>query len=611
MAAITSFLYLTRRAGVSEAALAVFWNETDLKALGVHARENQFGFSAMNLFIDLANCSDISDIKQRRFFSQLDFEDLGKKACKEEISFTQITIFLNRIRQSGVGEEAQRLFCKQLDFKALGDRATKDSVGFATITSFLGIVGSIKVSVNTQREFFSSLDLAALGKKVQEDEVGFPTVLAFLNKMQYLASDEAQQHRFYDELDFRKLAKSVINENDRYFSPTNLFGVLTRIPGVTREKALHFVEGSGWERIKRACSFMAPDALAAMRIFFRQKCELTAEELAVKGLTWTYQDWLHSFINNPCYKGKRVSKSRYGLFRYAWKGLLQDEDTWSFLNNEDLTLRSWNILIHNLQVAGLNELDEKVLPALRGMSTSQLETLVSKADLENIGLFLEKFNPKDGIFPWQFPESIKFDKINFLAGLKNTSLTALAYFLFNFYYIGQSQWAHYFADQLHANADQLLTNITSADLKALDLFTWNWFIALSDGQKPSILENPTISRQVIEKAKEGSEAHLLGIVGTMKLSGCSIPEFLPVTLNIDASKRICQQASDKHHSSLIRYLGGLWAKADQSLSVPEKRGYLRSLHKLRDELILDIPNQHLAIKKLTHWLSGAFARKKR
>jgi hypothetical protein len=137
-------------------------------------------------------------------------------------------------------------------------------------------------------------------------------------------------------------------------------------------------------------------------------------------------------------------------------------------------------------------------------------------------------------------------------------------------------------------------------------------MSLPNGQKPSLLENPDFHKIIFKKSLDKhAEKYLLGLVGTMKLSGLPIEDYFISTLDSINAKRFCQQSSDSDEITLFRLIAGLWAIAEYAITNPEKAVYLRALHKLNRKLTLNVPKQQLVMNKLERWLSGAFVKKRK
>ena len=604
------FVIRMQKAKISPAALSVFWDELDFNDLGRQALKKGTKLPTLKKFIDLMQKLHTPSINRRKFFKQIDFAKLGEKAGRKQWGLTMVMDFLHRARSAGVSKEAQRTFCNHLDFTTLGKYAGSDEAGLATITYFLTRLGILRIAKQKQRDFFNHLHLPAIARKINAGEIGFATLLKFMSFLQKIGDDEAQAN-FYHEIDWHKFGKWVLSQKDKWNSLSSLFYQLAISSKLNSAQALQFVKSFGLKNFSQAGFSSPPDTLAALKTLLVERCNLSIEELEAQGITWTFQDWLRSFSNNPFQMAEYMTASRRRFFAIAVQSLQENDASWSFLQTHMASLRAWNILIHNLRPISGQHINDIVLPALKNLSSSQIEKLICEANLDEIGIFLNRFNPHSKVYSWPYNDAVDFGKLNFAKALESATLPAIGFFIFNFYRIGKNELAHRFAGELYEHSDLLLDKCSFSTPGEIDLFFWNWFMALPVGQRPLLLDAPSFHRTMIEKASEGAEAYLQGIIGTMKLSGCQVPEYLKATLNIEAAIRTCQQASDKVSYRLMRLVGGLWAITGGDIGKDQKLAYHRALQKLDQDSRFDIPNQNQATKQITGWLKSAFIKRRK
>lgn len=246
-------------------------------------------------------------------------------------------------------------------------------------------------------------------------------------------------------------------------------------------------------------------------------------------------------------------------------------------------------------------IDEVIVPTIKSYSTNQYENLFFQSDLRNISTFLSRFNPRDGIFEWVPPEGISFQKIDFLYKIENRTLDEIAHFLFNFYFIGRCDCCNYFAKLLESHQTQLLSKIESANLRDIDFFLWNLWMALPGNETPSLIQDRTFTNRIIEKATEAKDeqGNILGIVGTLELSRYEVPKKLFGLIKPETAKNLCLNAVESCSIKSIRLFGGLSSVLPDIPSV-EKKSYLNHLEKLTFDI--EVPNQCCALNRLRLWL---------
>jgi hypothetical protein len=275
-----------------------------------------------------------------------------------------------------------------------------------------------------------------------------------------------------------------------------------------------------------------------------------------------------------------------------------------------MNLRNWNVLIHNLSLTYLEKTRDLVASTrdsvssiLSSYSPESYETLFAGANLENISVFLSHFNPNDPTFGWSLPKDIDFNKIDFPLKLSECSLLQLSHFLFNFHFIGRSEWSQHFGNRLQDHTDRLKDLIEDANLRTIDFLFWNWWMALPEGEVPEPVRNGTFTEIIADKDVQGKKNRkgLLGLMGTQHLSVCAPPESLVKRVDKQFAKDHSLKSARDGRLKSIRLLGGLWAVAEEALSEDEKRECHRGLMDLTFEF--RVPNQERARRRLGDWLA--------
>jgi hypothetical protein len=466
--------------------------------------------------------------------------------------------------QAGVKTRDIQEFCTALDFKSLGERAKSARVGLATVMTFLKLTRQAGVKVTDVKDFCVGLDWKELGTD---------------------GLDDAMKLRI---------------------SPLYLFHELLHCEGISYKISRKFIEGIGWVNLRDCMkSDFNPDGLAALRKFLTHKCKYDTKELRQKGLDWSSKTtWFHAFINIPR-STTNENVHVYGQYlKYACNGLLY-EDISPLLKSEKMDLKGWNIFIHNMKLAYPDYIQSTIVPILNHFSTTQFENLFIKSDPKNIGIFLDHFKPQDGIFSWNLTSEIGYQKIDFVNIAQQSSLSEIAYFIFNFYYINDAKWCNFFAEKIEENMATFTPVIEASDLKTIEFFVWNWWMACQEGCTPDTLKDGTFLEVIFKKVQKERDIqeNVLALLGTLYLAGCEIQESLLKKINPNRAIQICRNALiEERIIKSIRLIGGLIAlSSEEHLEWIREEGIPAIL---KTPFELEVPNQIVAINKLKEYHSN-------
>jgi len=581
----------------------------DFSELGKHAgrRANS---AVVKIFIDNTLRAGIKADRIQAFFKQFNFGVLGEEVREHGVGFASVTNLIQRVQGIGVEPDPAEEFCKRLNFGALGEQAKEKKVGLATVTNFVHYVQQAGVEADRVQAFCEGFDFGALGDQVKRDQVFLGTIKSFILELQQSGIEADYVQTLCKGLDFEALGQSALNVS-KFRNILSILNLLLRSEAITPSMARDFIEGFGWNNLSQGMTtYFQPDVLAVLRILLTKKCNFTPSELRDKGLCWKPKSvWLHAFTSNPCSKEYEGLGWRSDYLSYALKELLR-EDIETLLQSSQMSLRNWNILIHNLSLTYLEKTRDLVASTrdfvssiLSNYSSESLKTLFAAADLRNISIFLTHFNSNDPTFDWTLPEDIDFGRIDLSQELSKCSLEELSHFLFNFHFIGRRDWSHHFGEKLQGHSDQLEVLIEEADLTTVDFFFWNWWMAFPEGEVPEPVQNGTLIEIIADKSAQGKKDRKghLGLIGTLHLSGGALPESLKGRLDEQFAKERSLESVRDGRLKSIRLLAGLLAVAEEPLSEDETHECHHSLRDMTFEFY--VPNQEHAIQRLGGWLT--------
>ena len=548
-------------------------------------------------FLKLTNQVGVSKNTILEFCTALDFATLGNQAREDKVGLATVRNFLQLTNQVGVSKNTIQEFCTALDFASLGGKAREDKVGLATVMNFLKLTNQVGVSKNTIQEFCTALDFPALGNQAREDKVGLATVMRFLQLTNQAGVSKNTIQEFCTALDFATLGNQAKKEQ-RIRYPFYIFHTFLSNDGITKEMVLQFIEGLGWEiLVQGIATYLNPDSLVALYLLLTRKTEFTNKELKQKGIELNHEVWFHSFTHNPC--SAIIKEKKFSGWGNDALSELLSRDIKPLLKKDSMDLKAFNILIYNIQRINPENIKTILSPVLKRFSATHFESLISHADMLNIGSFLGYFNPVEGVFDWDLPQNIDFSVIDFAKVLHQSSLNAIAHFIFNLYYYKPKSWSSYFAKKLDEHNNRLLELIQDSDLRAIDFFTWNWWMALPDQSIPETFLSKELQEILVSKSETDLE-YPLGLIGSLHLFHCPIPEEILTRISIENAKECCLKSLGEIKS--IRLLGGLWIISENILTKAEKEIVSKSLDDIKFHL--SIPNQIYAMKRIKEWLSN-------
>jgi hypothetical protein len=372
--------------------------------------------------------------------------------------------------------------------------------------------------------------------------------------------------------------------------------------------ALLFLAGIGWPTLDKAINEQfSPDVLAVTVTLLLNKCNLKRNELVEKGLDLSpYRTWLNSFINNPCSRidpNQQLIQQNY--LSYAGICFIKYAEKEFLLKAQELSLKSWNILIHNLSAACPEYFEDRIILFLKNVSATRIETLFCESDLSNISIFLSRFNEENGIFKWSMPEGIVFKRINFIKKIEDSTLEALSHFLFNFYFINRGDCSNFFAAQLDNDYSQVIPKIADASIAEIDFFFWNFWMAMPEGRKPRIFRDERISELILEKAGKSRKDResMLGLIGTLHLTNYPVDAELTKLIDSEHAKSLCRRAIEDGSVKFIRLLGG----CQVLLSKDDLKDIYNDFQKASFQFNLHVPNQIEALSSINAIIKEAFS----
>jgi hypothetical protein len=592
---ITRFIHLISQTVIEKTDLKVLCDGLDFKLLGERSRD--VGLATVMRFLQLTSRAGVEKTRVNAFCDGLDFKELGKRS--QDVGLATVKTFLQLTSRVGVENQNLNVFCDGLDFKLLGERSR--DVGLSTVMTFLQLTSRAGVEKDILNAFCDGLDFKLLGERSRD--VGLATVMRFLQLTSRAGVENQNLNVFCSVLNWKKLGQSSTYKEGGLKNLLFPFHLLLKAQFITKEMALQFVEGIGWEKLSKEIEEnLSPDTLSVTKFLLMRKCNLGPVELNKRKIDLRPNIiWFRAFTNNPCPNIEEGQKKwRANYLKDAFNRLLS-QNLEDLLRKQMMDLRAWNIFIHNIILSDPSYIDKIIVPIFRSFSIKQYEKLFYQSDLKNIGIFLSHFNPHDGLFKWTPPKGITFQKLDFMNKFEQSPIDEIAHFLFSFYFVERPDLCNYFAELLEMHPKQLLAKIEVTEINQLGFFLWNLWMALPVGVKPSLLKDISFKEILIKKAtleKEDQE-NILELVGILKLSYSEIPTKLMVLIRPDDAKQLCHKAVKAGSFKSMRLLGGL-STIFPDLPFCEKKDYLIVLEKIFNDI--NVPNMNYALNRLREWL---------
>lgn len=489
----------------------------------------------------------------------LDYAMLGE--CSSDLGIRGIIKFWDRSQKARVSKENLNTFCNGLDFRKLGERS-RDSA-LPQLVKFIVRIRQAKVSVEKFTTFFSRLDWRRLGQQMPGIDEG---------------------------------------------PPLWTFHTVTSNPGITVEMGREFVEGMGWDLVRSNLSVPSgPDVVAALRAMLMQKCRYDRTDLKQRGVDFTSDTWLRSFVERGCGKvvsvQERIQRKYLQLALNALKGY-PSRPLGERLRRPRLTLRNWTILIHNLKLADPEFLRSELEPLLRDMSPAEWARLIREADLLNLGIFAGRFAPDGGDFAWRPHLDPALGEPDFDAILGPASLSEIAHPLFTLQYLGKPDWCAAIADALDRDPGNVLAKMAGTDLRTLEFFLWNLLTARHTLSPPALLDSLGIGSEIGAIGRRGADdqENLAALCGTLYLWGWrGLNELLPL-VDRESALAHCLTAARLKGVKLIRLAAGLAALAPAALPAAGRDAIRQGLGSL--VFPLEVPTQVLALERVRAWIES-------
>jgi hypothetical protein len=586
LGSINFFLYFNRAAEPEK--IEKFISTLDFRSLGERSKE--MSLSTIKGFIEKIYQTGVEKQYIREFCAGLDFRQLGERS--KDVGLATIMRFIQIVSQSGVEKQYIREFCAGLEFRQLGERS-KD-VGLSTIRTFVENIYQSGVEKQYIREFCTDLDFKQLGERSKD--VGLATINVFINVVNQAEVKRKEINNFCSGIGFSNLGskfKPIILDNKEVLLKLNLM-----LNYLDRESAVEFVNGLGWDTIKKAIdSRFSPDELMLIDRLLAEKCRFDIAYLSEQNIQLQTGDVLfHSFIKN-----------RRSYYPHLGHQKIQDNYICRALNRieKDKTLakkigsikslKEWTNLIFNTKNAAPHFIRDKLVPVLRKIPAEIFERMFVAADIKTIRHFLDHFNPFEPLFTWEIPAGIRFQEINFLKKIKESSLVDTANFVFNFFYINRPDCCFHFAVELDSQDRLILSKAGDEEiyLRDIDFFLWNLWMALPANQVPSILNHSEIADIILKKSKNRNEKKedLLSIIGIYYLSKARIPQALCRKIDLNALGDIEKLIKDKAYKGL-RIMAGYFYLTKEKIN----QEFFNSHFDFIINNQLDIPNQKVILE---------------
>ncbi|MES0338120.1 MAG: hypothetical protein SFH39_17390 [Candidatus Magnetobacterium sp. LHC-1] len=492
-----------------------------------------------------------------------------------DISMLRVVFFLKGLKKANVDNMEINKFCEALDFNALTEKAA-----LPQIETFLNFLLTFGINETVVDRFCYSLNFTALGYNL------------------FNSQTELKKNVFY------------------------IFRTFLKLNNLSDGNAIAFIEGIGWDNLKLEVEkHRNADTLAVIKLFLKEKCQLTTKYIKEKGINFdNYDIWFNAFTNHTFSRPNKNSgiDNEHMFKKYRNDAVKQLSSNPYLLKKRlcstDVTLKSLNLLIDNLRIAKNEHLTvNNIAQELRGFDKQRLASLFSTSDIQNVGIFLSHFNKEKKVIEWDFDIDIDYQKIIDLdkylqvnADNKNSKdkLLELAHFMFSFYYINRPDLCNYYARKLDKNADHIIKLADEATLRAIDFFLLSLWMSLPEGEKPAMYSNQEIWALVKEKvfSRETDKDSILSLIGTMRLADLEIPSEFTVLLKPDEAKDICSNARKKSDTKKIsaRFLAGL-SVVLKSITTEERAEFISALY---EETSVPVPNRAYCIDKTKDLLNS-------
>jgi len=282
-------------------------------------------------------------------------------------------------------------------------------------------------------------------------------------------------------------------------------------------------------------------------------------ELRKCGIAFDGALWLRSFIEQgaPVAKGNGSDVQRVYIRRALNELVAGFGSVQTAVENRDLSLRNWMILIANLRLAGPEVLGESIEPMLRAMEGSEWMTLIGKSDLRNIGGLAAAFHPDGGVFRWL--PSIPHDYLpDFDALAAGASLLELAHALYSFRWISRPDWCKALSDVVDRQVSSIAERVRAATLGQVDFFLWNLLTARERLGPPSILNTQAFTDALQSIIKPAQQSRCLGLCGTLRLWGVAdVNKLVSSPINPAFAFERCLELAQRPSFELIRCTSGM------------------------------------------------------
>lgn len=579
---------------INSALLREYFQDLQFASL---ARRQDMTVSFIRMILYRAHRAGVTAQRLQELCAALDFEAIGQRS--RNIGMSAIRDFLQRCLQFGATKKNLRAFCRALDFKSLGEQSRKS--GLANVRRFIELsikAGAERSAIN---EFCVGLDCYSLGRR--SDGVGFPTIRNFVNYMRSAGVGESVLSDFCRGLNFLELGKAL-RQSDRMAGALFDFSFIESQAGITESMARDFIAGLGWDYLRQGIeSFFSPDVLGCVRLLLFGKCRYTEAYLREQKIDFGSEAfWPIAFMRRPCGSmNPGQERLQAGLLKDALDRLkLGDRHLWQ--SSRDIDLRSWNILIHNLLLADKEYLERNLAPAFAMLSPFDFERLLAEADLYNINLFCswfrnERFCPTvRALIPIEFVPSLCNE-----GKLIGAALEHISYLLFNLRFVGRHQWGPELVKCIESQHQRLVPKLRAGDLRTIDFFVWNMWIALETAEAVEFVGRTDIMSEITSVAikNQVDQENLLGIIGTLFLSSGEVQRDLlslfQVAVATDSVEKSIQTASTR----TIRMLAGLRA-VGYAPDATRRARYIDALSKVTPHA--DVKNEAVAHKAVLEWL---------
>jgi len=176
-----------------------------------------------------------------------------------------------------------------------------------------------------------------------------------------------------------------------------------------------------------------------------------------------------------------------------------------------------------------------------------------------------------------------------LKKIEDSTLVAISHFLFNFYFISRGEYSNFFAEQLDNDYSKIIPKIKDAGIAELDLFFWNFWMAMPKSKKPRMFNDEIIRGFILDKATKEikDKEYLLGLIGTLKLSMSPAPEGLIEMITAENAKSICKKTIKEGSIKFIRLFGGCLLL----LSKGNLKEIYNDIQKASFQFNIHVPNQ--------------------